>query len=129
MSDDGRPVTIQRTNPLGVPLAQPIVHTASPQHPVLWECPEQCGAAARTVDAKIPYHPCPHHGGTMLRLVRQGTRAAYVPVPREDDVRTDLVQPVRERRRGRLLMAVDTVRDDGYDRTVFAPTASASTED
>lgn len=101
----------------------------TPSHPRLWECPEGCGAAARTVDHKIPHHPCPHHGGVMLPLVRSGTRAAYVPVARPDDVRGDLVQPVRERRRGRLLMAIDTVRDDGYDRSVLAPTARATLED
>lgn len=65
----------------------------------------------------------------MLPLVRVGTKAAYVPVERPDYVGRELVQPVRERRRGRLLMAVDTVRDDGYDRSVFAPTARATTED
>jgi hypothetical protein len=130
MSPDPRQAaSIERTNPLGVPLDVPRVHAVSPQRPKLWECPEHCGAAARTVDSKIPYHPCTHHGGTLLRLVEAGTRAAYVPVPREDDVRAEVVQPVRERRRGRLLMAVDTVRDDGYDRTVFAPTASADMED
>lgn len=126
--DPRRRVTVQRTNPLGVPLDVPIVHAApSARAPQLWECAEQCGAAARTVDSKIPHHPCPNHGGVMLALVRKGTKAAYVPVPREDDVRDEVIQPVRERRRGQVLMAIDTVRDDGYDRAVLAPTATADT--
>lgn len=99
----------------------------TPERPQLWECAELCGAAARTVDGKIPHHQCPSHGGVMLPLVHAGVRAAYVPVPRPDYVGADLVQPIRDRRRGRLLMAVDTVRDDGHDRSVFAPTATGPT--
>lgn len=88
----------------------------------LWHCPN-CDSAARTVDAKIPYHPCRGLAGLMAPLVRDGERAKVVAVEREDYVGNELVQTDAN---GRPVMAVVTTRDDGQDCRVLAPTAQGS---
>lgn len=126
--DRGPRPAIRRVNPLGVPLDVPVVE----HRPVgqLWECPHpHCGAAARTYDAKTPWHPCPGKGGVMVPLVHAGTRAAHRLLPREDYTHGDLVHDVRDPRTGALVAAVETVRDDGNDIAVLAPTARATTDD
>jgi hypothetical protein len=55
--------------------------------------------------------------------VEAGVRAEHRTVEREDWVGGELVQTDED---GRPVMAVVTVRDDGQDCTIFAPTATAT---
>lgn len=92
----------------------------------LWFCPT-CDAAARTVDTKLPHHPCPGRAGLMLPLLREGERSRLVQVDRDDYVGNDIVTTDET---GRPIMAVTVEHDDGSeDRTVFAPTATISAEE
>ncbi len=90
--------------------------------PTGWWCPN-CDAAARTVTTRIPMHPCPGLKGLMAPLVREGVSAKVEAVERGDWVGSEAVQTDGE---GRPVMAVVTIREDGQDCTVFAPTATAS---
>lgn len=89
--------------------------------PVGWYC--NCGARAQTVDAKIPMHPCPDTRGLMVPLVRIGQKSHSIIVEREDYIGKE---DVRLDGAGRPTMSVITVRDNGQDCTVYAPTASVS---
>jgi hypothetical protein len=125
-----------RTNPLGVPSPDSVrggvvLDAATQQHPVIWHCANRhCEAAARTVDSKIPYHRCPEMNGVMIPLVRDEQRGqvGHRLIERPDDVRSDAVQPITDKQ-GRLIMAVQTERSDGYDTTVFVPTATATADE
>jgi hypothetical protein len=88
----------------------------------LWHC-QNCSSAARTVDAKVPHHPCPKLAGLMVPLVRRGESAKVEVVERQDYIGSELVQVDGH---GRPVMAVVVTRDDGQDCTVFAPTAQGS---
>jgi hypothetical protein len=68
-----------------------------------------------------PFHICPALGGLTAPFVPAGARAEHRTVEREDWVGSELVQVDAH---GRPVMAVVTVRDDGQDCTVFAPTAN-----
>ena len=101
----------------------------SPATPQMWECANRhCMAAARTVDTKTPFHPCPEMGGAMIPLVHTGQRVEHRLIERGDYVGAELVQPIVDRR-GRLIMSVETHRDDGFSTTIFAPTAQADATD
>jgi len=89
-----------------------------------WEC-SRCPAVARTVDGKTPMHPCPGMAGLLVPLTPEGVRCELRAVEREDYVGRELVQTDGN---GRPVMAVRTLRDDGEDCTVYAPTATASLE-
>lgn len=92
----------------------------------IWHCPK-CDAAARTVDAKLPHHPCPGMAGLMVPLVRVGSRTRLVRHEREDYVGKE---DVRLDDNGRPVMAVSVEHADGSeDRTVYAPTATISAEE
>jgi hypothetical protein len=113
------------SHPLGVRIPGP---PAAPI-PVRWECANRhCTSWAVTYDGKLPYHPCRELSGAFIPLVRAGVRAEHRTIERPDDVGADLVREVTDRR-GRLIMAVETHRADGYDTTVYAPTARADRED
>lgn len=88
----------------------------------LWCCPN-CDSSARTVDARIPHHPCAGLAGLMVPLIRKGERAKVEAVEREDFIGSELVQVDGN---GRPVMAAVVTRDDGQDCTVFAPTAQGS---
>lgn len=95
-------------------------------------CPNDCDAVAPNV-ARAPIgggsstmHRCPTVAGLVIGLVPEGTRAEARPVDREDYVRGE---DVRLDANGRPVMAVVTMRDDGYDTTVYAPTATARREE
>lgn len=79
-----------------------------------------------TVETKIPMHRCKGMAGLMVPLIREGTRAEHRAVERGDYVGKELVTCDAN---GRVIMAVQTVRDEGEDCTVYAPTAVANTED
>lgn len=135
-----------RVNPLGVPVPEQRCtlalcgtactcggrnrsHPTVPALRVEWECANRhCTSWATTVDGSTPYHPCREMNGTMIPLVRRGTRAVHRPIERPDDVGTELVQPITDRR-GRLVMAIETHRDDGYDTTVYPPAAGVTRDD
>jgi len=112
-------------HPLGVRIPGPAPQLIA----IRWECANRhCTSWAVTYDPKIPYHPCREMEGAFIPLVRVGVRAEHRTVERPDNVGRDLVQDVTDRR-GRLVMAVETHRDDGYDTTVYAPTATATRDD
>jgi hypothetical protein len=84
-----------------------------------WTCPN-CPATAVTAGASNRFHPCPGLRGLMAPLVLDGVRCKVVPEERQDYVGGE---DVRLDPGGRPVMAVRTVRDDGEDLLVFAPTA------
>lgn len=88
-----------------------------------WNCPN-CWATATTTEPRphTQFHTCPGVNGLAAPLVLAGTRCKIVAVEREDYIGKDIV---RLDDRGRAVMALLTVRDDGQDAVVFAPTATA----
>lgn len=93
-----------------------------------WECPtKHCTRNARTLKpgAAAPQHQCPEMRGLVIPFVRKGTRAEARTVERGDYIGRELVQTDGE---GRPVMAVQTVRDDGQDVAVYAPTATSEAE-
>lgn len=92
-----------------------------------WVCPHRhCGSWATTHDAKLPMHDCAQTFGLRVPLVPVGTRAEHRVDERQDFVRAERVQ--LDPQRGRPVMAVRTVTDDGQDCTVYAPTAQLTRE-
>jgi hypothetical protein len=98
---------------MGVVL-QPIHH---------WVCPN-CHGTDVTHEARphSRFHNCPKFGGLSMPMVQAGTRAKVELREREDYVGNELVQ-LHE---GRPIMSIVTIRDDGQDCAVFAPTATVS---
>lgn len=89
--------------------------------PTRWECPS-CNGRDVTTEPR-PHsrmHSCPGQGGLTVPMVQAGTRAEHQRIEREDYVGRELVQTDDN---GRPWMAVRTMRDDGYDTTVYSPTA------
>jgi hypothetical protein len=88
-----------------------------------WVCPS-CKKTDRTpMQARaVRFHPCPKMYGLTTPMVRAGTAAKLVLNEREDYVGREMV---RADDRGRPVMSINTVRDDGQDAVVFAPTATA----
>lgn len=86
----------------------------------VWACPS-CDAAARTVDAKIPMHPCKGLAGLMAPLVPEGERAKHTAVEREDFIGKERVQRDSN---GRPMMAIRTETADSLSSTVFSPVAT-----
>jgi hypothetical protein len=84
-----------------------------------WGCPN-CDSAARTVDAKVPMHPCRGLAGLLTPLVPHGTKAKHTAVERQDYIGGELVQTDAN---GRPVMSVLTETEDSLSTTVFAPTA------
>jgi len=70
-------------------------------------------------NGKSVLHNCSGHGGLLVPMVPDGTRAKVTIVEREDYVGDQLVR-LHE---GRPVMAVVVTREEGEDRVVFAPTA------
>lgn len=84
-----------------------------------WVCPN-CDETVVTVGQPNRFHNCRGLHGFLAPLVLDGVRCKVVAEEREDylagaDVRRD--------GNGRPVMAVRTVRDDGEDLAVYAPTA------
>jgi hypothetical protein len=94
-----------------------------------WECPN-CTATAVTHlppdAAASQFHPCRGLKGLTAPMVPAGTRAKVEAVERGDYINGDMVTLDGG---GRPVMAVETTRDDGTDRAVFAPCATATRED
>jgi hypothetical protein len=88
---------------------------------MLMSCPE-CSTRLLFGD-EIPkqpvLHKCSGHGGMLLPMVKDGTKATITLVEREDYVGREQVQM----HEGRPIMAAKVTRDDGEDCVVFAPVA------
>lgn len=84
-----------------------------------WVCPN-CPATAVTVGQPNRFHTCPGLHHIQAPLVLAGVRCKVIAVEREDYVGREDVQYDSQ---GRAIMAVRTVRDDGTDLAVLAPTA------
>ncbi len=67
-------------------------------------------------------HDCPALAGLSVPFVVAGTRGEHRVREREDYIGAELVQLDG---RGRPVMSVRTIREDGEDCTVYAPTARA----
>lgn len=93
--------------------------------PVQWVCPNCPEVSCTPWDTTNRFHACAGLRGLTAPLVREGVRARVHAVEREDYVGTE---DVRLDADGRPVMAVVTVRDDGQDVAVFAPTARARGE-
>ena len=87
-----------------------------------WDCPK-CDQAHVTHDngPGQPFHNCRGLYGLSVPFVPAGTRAKLEAVERDDYVGQELVQVDG---RGRPVMAAVITREDGQDRTVYAPTAT-----
>jgi hypothetical protein len=86
-----------------------------------WWCPS-CPLTDVTREAQ-PHsrmHDCPGMGGLSVPMVPEGVNATHVARERDDYVGTE---DVRYDTNGRPVASVTTVRDDGEDVTVYAPTA------
>jgi hypothetical protein len=88
-----------------------------------WECPS-CPRqqVTRRADVHTEFHHCAGLAGLWAPMVPAGTRAEHRTAEREDYIAGERVQ-LHE---GRPVMNLTTVRDDGQDCTVYAPTATAS---
>jgi hypothetical protein len=89
-----------------------------------WHCPG-CGDTHATKSFKVvtPLHTCRVTNGMTIPFVPAGTKGKVTAVLREDYVGTENVQYDAD---GRPVMAAVITRDEGEDRTVFAPTALGS---
>lgn len=99
---------------------------AAEQH---WTCPNCTATAVTRLPADVPasrFHPCQGLKGITAPMVQEGTRAKVEAVERGDYLNGDTVTLDGD---GRPIMAVETTRDDGTDRAVFAPVAVAGRED
>lgn len=92
-----------------------------------WECQHSlCTAWATTYNTQVPHHPCRYTGGLLTPLVRVNSTDHIRLVEREDYIGGETVTAWHDRT---PVQAVQRVRDDGVDCSVFAPTATASTDD
>jgi hypothetical protein len=84
-----------------------------------WECPS-CDYTAVGRVGELHVHDCRGQAGLTLPMVPAGTKCVHVVHEREDYIGVEQVQYDGA---GRPVMAVNTIRDDGTDATVFAPVA------
>lgn len=103
---------------MDVPLLNPERH---------WECPN-CDQTdvTRRADVHTQMHICPGARGMTVPFVPAGTRAKVVLREREDYVGSEVSQTDDS---GRPVMSVVVTRDDGEDAVVYAPCATARSDD
>lgn len=89
-----------------------------------WYCPA-CGLTDQTKVAgpHVRYHTCPKTRFLSIAMLRAGVAGKIVVHEREDYVGDELVQYDPEQ--GRPLVSAETIRDNGNDLIVYAPTARA----
>jgi hypothetical protein len=89
-----------------------------------WHCPE-CGRLDQTreVQPHSRMHPCAALAGLTVPMLPEGVRGEHRAREREDYIAGERVQLDGN---GRPVMSVQTIRDEGEDCTVFAPTATGS---
>ncbi len=97
-----------------IPILSPKVHD--------WRCPS-CGLTNRTLSPEAVWHPCPALKGLNAPMVPFATSAKHVVQEREDYEGKDIAQRDSD---GKVVMSILTIRDDGQDCTVLAPTATAT---
>lgn len=87
-----------------------------------WECPA-CDLTDVTHEARpiSRMHDCPGVKGLSVPMVAAGTKAKHVINKREDYAFGQILARDGD---GRVVMSVSTVRDEGQDCTVYAPTAT-----
>lgn len=92
-----------------------------------WECPN-CDLTDVTYDHQphSRFHACRGLRGLSAPMVPAGTRCKVEARDRDDYVNGDIVATDGE---GRPVMSVVTTRDNGQDCTVFAPCATATTQE
>jgi hypothetical protein len=92
-----------------------------------WVCPA-CKLTDQTKQHgyHVRYHTCPKMRFLSAPMVRQGTAAKLVVHEREAYIGKELVQYDPEQHRP--LVSLETVRDNGNDLIVYAPTATASVD-
>jgi hypothetical protein len=91
-----------------------------------WVCPncDSTDVTHLSADAVASrFHACRGLRGLTAPMVPAGTRCKVEAVEREDYTNGDLVTTDAD---GRVVMAVETTRDDGTDLAVFAPCATAN---
>jgi hypothetical protein len=94
-----------------------------------WECPNCVFTDVTHLPADAVasrFHVCAGLKGLTAPMVPAGTRAKVEAIERQDYLNGDRVTRDGD---GRPVMAVETTRDDGTDRAVFAPVAVAGRED
>ena len=91
-----------------------------------WQCPNCDETAVTTGYKPNRFHRCKGLRGLVAPMVLAGTKAKVERREREDYVGREAVQTDID---GRPVMSVVTTRDDGQDCTVYAPCATATTEE
>ena len=85
-----------------------------------WECPAcDLQQVTHRADVHTEFHHCRGLAGLWAPMVPEGTRAEHRVSEREDYIGRDLPQM----HEGRPLLNLVTVREDGQDCTIYAPTA------
>lgn len=92
-----------------------------------WYCPN-CGLQDQTKEVRrhVRMHPCPKLAMIDAPMIPIGVKCKVLAVERQDYVGKDMV---RLDANGRPIMSVVTIRDDGQDAIVFAPTATGSAKE
>ena len=93
-----------------------------------WYCP-QCGFTDQTRIAgpHQRWHTCPKLRMMSAPMLPKGTPGTFLIHEPEGYVGAELVQTDPEL--GRPIMSIETIRDEGTDLLVFAPTATADAKD
>jgi len=89
-----------------------------------WKCVECKKTDVTNDDGRgTRYHRCPKMRGINVPFLPDGTKAKLVLREREDYIGGELVQLDPEH--GRPVASLTTIRDNGQDVIVYAPTATA----
>jgi len=84
-----------------------------------WVCPS-CGLREQAKGQQNRFHQCGRQRGMTVPLVLEGTAAKHVLVERDDYEGSQVAQRDEN---GKVIMSILTIRDEGQDCTVLAPTA------
>lgn len=87
--------------------------------PTEWHCPS-CGLRTTSATRDTVFHQCGALAGLNAPMLPFGVEGKHVVNQREDYEGSDMAQRDAN---GRVVMSIQTVRDEGEDCTVLAPTA------